>query len=298
MTGTAPRAGGAATESLEVVPGLHAIASRYDLVLSDIWGVLHNGLEAHGPAGEALTRYRAEGGTVVLVSNAPRPSRVVVKHLESLGVPRSAYDTVVTSGDLSRAAVAERSAEVVHHIGPERDVLLFKGLEVRFGTLEEANFVVCTGLFDDEAEAAEDYLPTLERMLLRGLLMVCANPDLVVERGDRLIPCAGAIALLYEERGGPVLYTGKPHQPIYEAALALGTEAAGAAIPRSRVLAIGDAIRTDIAGAAGAGLSSLLIAGGIHAADLGGGVAPGSPGEAWLLRQPVRPDGFMPALAW
>lgn len=285
---------------LEIVSGLHSMAPRYDLILSDIWGVLHNGIEAHAAASEALTRYRDGGGRVVLVSNAPRPSRVILKHLDSLGVPRRAYDRIVTSGDLSRAAVAERSAGVVHHIGPERDVLLFKGLDVRFGPLETADYVVCTGLFDDETETAEDYLPILERMLPRGLLMVCANPDLVVERGERLIPCAGAIALLYEDRGGPVLYTGKPHRPIYDAALALGAEAnGGEAPPRSRVLAIGDAIRTDIVGAARAELASLLVAGGIHAAELGdGGLAPGSPGERWLAAQSVRPDAFMPVLAW
>jgi HAD superfamily hydrolase (TIGR01459 family) len=289
-------------EGVEIVRGLGSVACRYDLVLCDVWGVLHNGIEAYAGASDALTRYRAGGGRVVLVSNAPRPAAAVIDQLDAVAVPRTAYDAVVTSGDLTRAAVATRTGQVLHHIGPARDEPLFAGLEVRFGSLEEAEYVVCTGLWDDEREVADDYRPTLDRMRDRSLLMVCANPDLVVERGDRLVPCAGSLALLYEESGGEVFYAGKPHRPIYDAALDLGAKAnGGKAFSPSRVVAVGDAIRTDIAGAVGAGLPSILVAEGIHAAEIGpgeGALDPGSRGERWLARQSIRPDAVMRALVW
>lgn len=287
---------------VEVIAGLAPIASRYDLILCDVWGVLHNGLEAHPGAGEALSRYRARGGSVVLISNAPRPGSAVLEQLDELRVPRAAYDAIVTSGDLTRNAIIERIGQTLHHIGPARDRPLFAGLELSFGDLERADYVVCTGLLDDERETAEDYRPTLRRMLERRLLMVCANPDLVVERGDALIPCAGALALLYEREGGAVFYAGKPHLPVYEAALAIGTRLnRGTPIPRERVLAVGDAIRTDIAGAVAAGMPSLLVADGIHALEMGVGqndLGAGSMAQRWLAQQPVRPDAVIEALVW
>ena len=252
-----------------LVEGLQPLSDRYDLVLCDIWGVLHNGLKAYEAAGEALTRFRAGGGLVVLVSNAPRPGASVGAQLDGFGVPRSAYDAIVTSGDLTRLAIEERIRQVVHHIGPPRDLPMFEGLDVRFGAIEEADYAVCSGLEDDEVQSAEDYRPRLEAMLRRDLLMICANPDLLVERGDRIVPCAGAIGLAYEEIGGSVYYAGKPHRPIYERALAQAADLAGPEIAKPRVLAIGDAIRTDIAGAAAFGIDSLLVARGIHAEELG-----------------------------
>jgi HAD superfamily hydrolase (TIGR01459 family) len=179
---------------------------------------------------------------------------------------------------------------------------LFEGLAIRFALLESADIVICTGLVDDERETAEDYRGRLEAMRARDLPMVCANPDIVVERGGQLIPCAGALAAFYEEMGGSVLYTGKPHRPIYEAALERVAAAAGRPIDPARVLAIGDAIRTDIAGAAAFGLDALLIARGIHAEELGllsaaTGLDPAEV-EQWLAAQGVRPIGFMDKLAW
>lgn len=287
---------------MEVLPGLAPVAARYDLILCDVWGVLHDGVSAHRPASEALGRFRAGGGRVVLVSNAPRPASAVVAQLDRLGVPRPAYDAVVTSGDLTRGLIEARRGEVLHHLGPERDLPLFAGLDLRFGTLAQADYVVCTGLLDDERERAEDYRPILDIMKSRQLLLVCANPDLVVERGDRLVPCAGAIARLYEEGGGPVFWAGKPHRPIYERAMELGLAARGGApIRRERVLAVGDSLRTDIAGAAAAGLASLLVADGIHGEELGRLpelLERGSPGLAWLARQPHRPDAIVAALGW
>jgi len=193
----------------------------------------------------------------------------VTRLLDRFGVPRSAYDDIITSGDLTREFVASHPSRCVYHVGPERDRGIFAGLELRFGPAEAADYVICTGLFDDERETPEDYRGMLQRMRARGLLFLCANPDLVVERGDRLIYCAGAIADLYAQLGGEVVYAGKPHRPIYDAALARIAAARGAPIPAARVLAIGDSIRTDLAGAAALGIDGIFITRGIHAEELG-----------------------------
>jgi len=283
-----------------LVEGLKPLADRYDLVLCDVWGVLHNGVRAYEAASEALTRFRDRGGRVVLVSNAPRPGSAVGTQLDGFGVPRTAYDAVVTSGDLTRLAIEERLDRVVHHIGPPRDMPIYQGLDIRFGSIEEADYVVCSGLDDDERETAEDYRLRLEAMLARDLLMICANPDLVVERGRSIIPCAGAIAQLYEQMGGRVFYAGKPHAPIYEKAVAVASRLDGRDIPKERVLAIGDAIRTDIAGAAGFGIDSLLIAQGIHAEELRAHQGPlvSQHVQDWVALQPVQPQAITDALSW
>ncbi len=286
---------------IPVVSGLAEIAADYDVVLCDVWGVLHNGLVAHAAASDALTRYRAGGGEVVLLSNAPRPGEGVVRQLDRLGVPRTAFDAVMTSGDLTRATVAARRDEIVHHIGPERDKGIFAGLDLKFGALDSADYVVCSGLHDDERETAQDYRDRLRVMRERGLAMICANPDLVVERGHRLIPCAGAIALAYEEMGGEVFYAGKPHRPVYEAALALAQRLRPERpLHQRRVLAVGDAIRTDIAGAARFGIPSLLVLRGIHAGELEldrDGVR-SSHVQDWCTRQEAQPDLVMETLRW
>jgi HAD superfamily hydrolase (TIGR01459 family) len=284
-----------------IVRGLGEIAADYDLILCDVWGVIHNGIVASRPACEALMRFRDGGGCAILITNAPRPGRSVIEQLDRLGVPRSAYDDVITSGDLTRTVVIERRDQILLHIGPERDKPIFAGIDLRFGGPEDADYVVCTGLFDDTRETAEDYAPTLERLAARGLWMLCANPDLVVERGDKLIPCAGSIAAAYEAIGGEVLYAGKPHRPVYEAALARAAKlSGGAAVERARVLAIGDAIRTDIAGAVAFGIASLFVARGIHGAELGldeGGLG-SSEVQDWIDRQAVRPDALIETLVW
>ena len=286
--------------AIELVTSYALLAPRYDLIFCDVWGVLHDGLTAFPEAGAALQRYREGGGRVVLVSNAPRPGSSVAEQLDGLGVPRRAYDAIVTSGDLTRAVVVERGDQKVHHIGPERDLSLFDGLPSRFSTLNEADYVVCTGLLDDEVETIADYEATLRRMRERDLWMVCANPDIVVERGHQLILCAGALAAAYEAMGGETYTGGKPHRPIYEAALTEGTRRLGTAPPRSRILAIGDAIRTDVAGARAFGIDVLLIARGIHAGDLG--YAPGTVDPekalAWLATQDHQPTALAPELVW
>ncbi len=280
--------------------GLQPLAESYDLILCDVWGVLHNGVKAYEAASDALTRFRAKGGRVVLVSNAPRPGASVGTQLDGFQVPRSAYDAIVTSGDLTRLAIQERIDRIVHHIGPPRDMPIYDGLDVRFGSIEEADYVVCTGFDNDEEETVEDYRPQLTAMRRRNLLMVCANPDLVVERGHMILPCAGTIALAYEEMGGEVFYAGKPHRPVYERALAVASDLAGDPIAKERVLAVGDAIRTDIAGAVGFGIDTLMIARGIHAEELGlhRGDLVSDHVQDWVDRQPVRPTAFTEVLSW
>lgn len=290
-----------ADRPLSFIVGLGEVASAYDLVLCDVWGVLHNGVVAFPPASDALIRFRQQGGRVVLVSNAPRPGPGVVRQLDRLGVPRSAFDGVMTSGDLTRMAVAERGGQPLHHIGPDRDKPIFEGLAAPLCALEDARYVVCSGFFDDERETIADYDERLRFMRERAMPMICANPDLVVERGHQLLPCAGAIAAAYENRGGEVFYAGKPHPPVYEAALALAAKLSGEGpIARNRVLAIGDAIRTDIAGAARFGVPSLLVTRGIHAGELApnGGSPTSSHVQDWLTRQEAQPDLVAETLAW
>jgi HAD superfamily hydrolase (TIGR01459 family) len=253
-----------------IVDHFATLAPDYDVVLCDVWGVVHNGIAAHQEAGEALTRFRERGGTVVLVSNSPRPGVPVTRQLDRFGVIRSAYDAVVTSGDVTRGVLAERPGAKVFHVGPERDLPIFEGLDMRFTALEAADLVVCSGLFDDETETPEDYRDLLGKIRARGLLMVCANPDVVVERGDELAYCAGAIADLYAAMGGAVIYAGKPYRPIYDLALAKGAELRGSAVALARVLAIGDSVRTDFTGALAVGIDCLFVTAGIHAEELGG----------------------------
>lgn len=255
---------------IPILASLSELDGRYDVIFSDVWGVVHNGLQPHPAAGGALTRFRERGGRVVMISNAPRPAWSVVEQLDQIGVVRSAYDAVVTSGDVTQTLAAAQPDGRCLHIGGARDEPLFQGLAVRRVGVEEAAFVICSGLEDDETETAEDYRPLLEKALARGLPMICANPDLVVERGHRLIPCAGAIGALYEAMGGTVIQAGKPHRPIYEATFAKAAEVLGRRPDKSRILAIGDAIRTDVAGAAGFGVDCLFLSYGIHAGELHG----------------------------
>jgi HAD superfamily hydrolase (TIGR01459 family) len=287
------------TAAPSLIDSFAPLASGYDVVLSDVWGVVHNGVVAFPDACEALMRFRAGGGTVLLITNAPRPGGVVVRLLDKLKVPHDAYDGIVSSGDVTQDVILRRRAERVFHIGPERDHSVFTELGVGFAPAESADYVVCTGLFDDETETPQDYRPLLETLRKRGLMMVCANPDLVVERGERLLYCAGAIADLYASLGGEVLYAGKPHRPIYETALAKGAAVRGKTVSLDRVLAIGDSVRTDLAGAAALGIDCLFVTAGIHAEELGGRENP----DAGLLRNifaeaNVFPKAVMRRLAW
>jgi HAD superfamily hydrolase (TIGR01459 family) len=248
--------------------GLSALTDRYDVLLCDVWGVIHNGRDAFPAACEALARFRAQGGEVLLISNAPRPNAGVVEQLDRLGVPREAYSRVVTSGDATRELLAARAPGPAWKLGPDRDDPLYDGLGLAFSELAEAAFISCTGPFDDEAETPEDYRERFTAAAARGLPMICANPDIVVQRGDKLIYCGGALAQLYEALDGPVLMAGKPHALIYHRALAEGTRLKGREIDRARVLCVGDGPRTDLRGANAQGLDALFIAAGIHGQEI------------------------------
>jgi len=275
------------------------VAERYDVVLCDIWGVVHNGIAAYAQACDVLTRYRAAGGTVILITNAPRPSPWVVHQLGRLGVPADAYDDVMTSGDLTREVVASRRGGAVFHIGPQRDISIFDGLDVRFTPVEAAEYVVCSGLFDDTTETPDNYRDLMATMRSRDLFMLCANPDLVVERGNERVYCAGAIADLYATLGGDVLYAGKPHRPIYDAALAKAAAARGVAAAPGRTLAIGDSLRTDMRGARALGIDGLFVSGGIHAAELGQSESPSRDALiAMFAAADVTPRAVTPRLVW
>jgi len=193
--------------------------------------------------------------------------------------------------------IVARAGQAAFHLGPERDLPLFAGLDVRLAALESADYVVCSGLRDDERETPEHYRELLERLRARNLPMICANPDVVVERGGRLIYCAGALADRYVALGGVVLYAGKPHRPIYAQALSRLADLRGVPLLLSRVLAIGDSVRTDLAGAKTAGIDSLFVTSGIHAEELGD-----NPDAAALARifaaAGVAPKAVMYELAW
>lgn len=253
----------------DLVIGLSAVADRYDALLCDVWGVIHNGRESFPAACEALARFARERGPVVLISNAPRPGAAVLPQLEALSVPAEAYGALVTSGDATRAELSARSPGPVWAIGPERDAPLYDGIDLDFADDPgAAGFICCTGLVDDETETAEDYRVGLAAAAARSLPLVCANPDRVVQRGDKLIPCAGALADLYAQLGGPVIMAGKPFAPIYDLALSEAASLAGGPVARQRVLAVGDGVPTDVLGAQAQGLDCLFIADGIHAAEI------------------------------
>src|SRR5438132_447517 len=256
--------------SLRFVEQLRDLVDGKEVVLSDIWGVVHNGLEAFPEACEALHTYRKNGGTVILITNAPRPADSVQRQLRKLGVADDVYDAIVSSGDLTRLFVADHPGKKMFWLGPERDSSIHRGLDPLIAPLEQADYIVCTGLFDDETESAEDYRAMMLQARERKLTLVCANPDIVVERGDRLIYCAGAIAELYRELGGEVIFYGKPHRPIYERAMAIAAERRGSPVPLDRVLAIGDSVRTDLTGALGFGIDCLFVTRGIHSVEFEG----------------------------
>ncbi|MCD7111092.1 TIGR01459 family HAD-type hydrolase [Rhizobium sp. DKSPLA3] len=272
------------------------IASRYDVVLCDVWGVLHNGVAAFRSACDALTEARSRGLTVVLVTNSPRPHPGVIVQIRGLGVPDTAYDRIVTSGDVTRALIAA-GPKKIYFIGSDRDFPLLAGLGVDIVASEDAEIIVCAGFFDDETETPDDYRATLSVLARRKLPFICANPDLVVERGDRLIPCAGAIAKLYEDLGGEARIAGKPHKPIYRAALAEARGVRGA-LEGARVIAIGDGMPTDVRGAQDSGIDVLYISAGIHGAEyMTGEKTDEAKLAAFLKKEGATPKWWMPRLA-
>lgn len=282
------------------VRGLGKMAQHYDAILCDVWGVVHNGVTYYGKATDALSRFRDKGGTVILITNAPRPRARVTAFLDSLGVPHSAYDGVVTAGDVTVSLILERGDLPLAHIGPAQDVSLFAeaerlaGKPLRLVPFEEAAYVVAIGLNDAERETPADYAPKLRFMRARDTEFICANPDIVVEVGDRLVYCAGALAEAYADMGGKVTQAGKPYAAIYERALALTAELRGGKLDRSRILAIGDSAQTDIKGAQDQGLATLFVTSGIHRAELH---PEGAALDAAAFRQFVEGTGVAPTAA-
>lgn len=249
----------------QVIASLAEIAADYDIVLCDIWGVLHDGQRVFPSAAAALQQFRADGGKVVLITNAPRPADAVAVQLDRLGAPRDSWDAIVTSGDAAQdAMLAGVVGQRVWHLGPDKDDAFFTDLPEGASTaiervdLAEAEGIVATGLVDDMIEVPEDYRVVLTGAAARDLPMLCANPDIVVDFGDRRLYCAGALAALYEEMGGRTIYVGKPFAPIYD----LSRRKIGAT-DASRILAIGDGIGTDVEGARRQGLDLLFVTGGL-----------------------------------
>lgn len=280
--------------------GLADVLSRYDGVICDVWGVLHNGAAAFKDAVVALVRARTAGIPVVLLTNAPRPALDIEAQLARLGIGRDAYDAIVTSGGVTRDLLVASGVSRFFHLGPERDAPLYAGLEARPAAFEDSPLVLCTGLHDDERETAETYRPLLERAGAASMPLLCANPDLVVERAGRLIPCAGAIADLYERIGGTVTWVGKPKPLVYDHAVAALSSARGKIPEGARILCIGDALRTDIAGARGAGFDALLVLAGIHAEDVGllDGQHEAAKLDRLLNRAVARPTMTITGLRW
>lgn len=290
MTPATPPAG------IPILASMSSLATAADVWLCDVWGVIHNGRAAFPAAVDACARFREQGGTVILITNAPRPDSAVAEALARLGVPKAAWDAIVTSGDVTRDLVRPWGRQPLFHLGPARDAGVFDGLGVAFAGADAADVVVCTGLFDDETETPETYRPMLERLAARGTPMICANPDVFVERGDRLISCAGGIAQLYQALDGEVVYAGKPYAPIYERAFSLASSLRGKPVAKERMLAIGDGLKTDLLGAGEAGLRSVFIASALH-------VEPGRDFDGALLAElfanyPHPPIAAQPALRW
>ncbi len=253
-----------------IISSLSEISAPYDALFCDLWGCLHNGVEAFPAAVEALQAFRSKGGKVVLLTNAPRPAKFVMESLDKLGCPRDAYDLVVSSGDAAQDAMfAGAVGKKVWHLGPSKDDGFFTEVpeewqgqaEITRVDFDEAEGIVCTGPFDEVNEVPEDYRPKFLLAKMRELPMLCANPDIVVDLGDKRIYCAGALAALYEEMGGEAMYFGKPHPPIYDLARRKLSRLGGA--EDARILAIGDGINTDVAGAAGEGIDCLFISSGL-----------------------------------
>lgn len=287
------------TTSPIAVSGLSELAAQYPVVLSDVWGVIHNGVHSFAPACDALRRYRAQGGVVVLITNAPRTSQYIIDQMVGLGVGQDCYDAIVTSGDVTRGLLEARGAAKTFHVGNEREKSLYEGLQLQLVGQDEAELISCTGLFDDSVETPDDYAGRFAAWRERDLPMICANPDIVVERGDRFVWCAGSLAERYTALGGTSFVAGKPNAPIYEAALKKASALLGRPVDRSGVLAIGDGAPTDLRGACQQDLDVLFVTGGIHAASFGPPESPDAGAvQRFLTEKDLGARAFIPHLAW
>ncbi|MBI1981598.1 MAG: TIGR01459 family HAD-type hydrolase [Methylocystis sp.] len=298
--------GAAGARDIPFIDGLREIADRYEAILCDGWGVLIDGKRHFPQAAEALRRFRAKGGTVVVITNASRPDDDVRRQLLGLGVPQDCFDDLASAGELALREIVARKGQAVYHLGPARDDGLFREAARRLGAPvmrvgpDAADYVVCTGLLNERNETPADYDELLARLMARDLTMLCANPDIVVAIGNDLVYCAGALAERYAAIGGRVLTFGKPHAPIYAAALARLEGLRGRKIEKSRILAIGDGAFTDLAGAGRAGLDLLFILHGVHHEELhpeGGGLDEAAL-ESLFVRAGARPKALARELFW
>lgn len=247
----------------EKIAGLREVSSGYDALLCDVWGVVHNGYALFPGVAEALQAWRKHCGPVLLLTNAPRPAKAVQRRLDRLDCPRDSYDGILSSGDAAREMLAQRGAagQACHFAGAGKDVDMVNGIDIEFTPAEEADFILLTGMNNDMEETPEDYAEEIERWHSLKLPLICANPDRIVQIGEKVIYCAGALAEIYEKGGGEVIWLGKPHLPIYHTGLARLREMTGMEAPRT--LAVGDGFKTDIPGANAAGLDVLFITGGL-----------------------------------
>lgn len=261
-----------------IIQSLSEISQDYDALFCDLWGCVHNGQTPYPAAVAALQSFRAQGGRVVLLTNAPRPARGVTASLDAMGVPRDAWDAVVTSGDAAQAGMLMGVVgHRVHHIGPSKDDGFFTDIPddlphdvpIERVALQEAEGIVCTGPFNEMSETPEDYRAAFLYAKTQGMKLLCANPDLEVDYGETRIYCAGALAKLYDEMGGTSLYFGKPHPPIYDLARRRLAAVTGADVSEMRFLAVGDGIFTDVQGGVSEGIDTLFITGGLAADEFG-----------------------------
>lgn len=259
--------------SCRIIDSLAEISDGYDAVFCDLWGCFHNGIEVYPAAVAACQSFRAKGGTVILLTNAPRPGPSVKALLDRMGAPEDSYDAIVSSGGACQAALTSGlHGDRFLYVGPDRDLHNLTDVGLSPVPLDDASAILLTGLRDDTTETPEDYLAEIEGWRSRGLTVLCANPDIIVDRGAQRLWCAGAIAQLYERAGGEVLWFGKPHRPVYDRCHAVLGELKGGPVPHNRVLAIGDGILTDVPGGLNAGLDTLFVTGGLSATDFGADV--------------------------
>jgi len=284
-------------QPIPIIGSIAALAGRYSAWLCDIWGVIHNGVAPFPKAVEACRTFRQGGGVVVLITNAPRPRGTIAHILSEMGIGGDAYDAIVTSGDVTLSLLRERPGVRIFHIGPPRDEPMFEGLDVVRVQAAQAELILNTGPYDDDNETPEDYRALLETLSERRIPMICANPDLRVERGGKLIYCAGALAALYEDLGGQVTYAGKPFAPIYELALAEIAARLGRTLPPSQVLGIGDGLNTDIKGAHDFGMDAVYIASQVHLESTGQDLTPSAVSKLFSAKT-FRPIAAQAALAW
>lgn len=281
--------------SVRIIQGLSEVADGFDGFILDLWGVIHDGVEAYPGAADTLRALREAGKRTLLLSNAPRRADALVTQMARMGIGRELYDEVLSSGEAVHLELQRRAdpfyaalGSGLYHMGPERDVNVFEGLPFVPVDIDHADWILNTGPWDLD-ETVEDYVPVMTRALERGLPMVCANPDHVVIRQGCKVVCAGALAAWYADHGGRVSMRGKPDPAIYDVAAGI------LGVPRGRILAVGDALHTDVKGANDAGMRAVFVTQGIHAADLG--IRPGQQPEPGRLRELYAAHGQVPLAA-